>query len=144
MIFCYQLNRFLIVCLLLFTQQNSNFQGEYCPQKMQFLAQTSPADTQCKFLLVVKQMPLWVVSSEVLTTEGFVLPFPILLNPQRHSFINFCWLILKFPDLLNCPLQGKELIFLAWQLFHTLIFWRDPKYRCSFRILSRIKNSQVA
>ena len=59
MIFCSQLNRFLIVCLLseVFTQQNSNFQGEYCPPKMQFLAQTSPADTQCKFLLVVKQMP---------------------------------------------------------------------------------------
>ena len=28
---------------------------------------------------------------------------------------NFPWLILKFPDLLNCPLQGKGLILLAWQ-----------------------------
>ena len=35
---------------------------------MQFLAQTSPPDAQCRFLLEVKQMPHWVVSSEVLTT----------------------------------------------------------------------------
>ena len=36
---------------------------------MQFLAQTSPPDAQCRFLLEAKQMPLWVVSSEVLTTH---------------------------------------------------------------------------
>ena len=29
--------------------------------------------------------------------------------------LNFPWLILKFPDLLKCPLRVKELIFLAWQ-----------------------------
>ena len=34
---------------------------------MQFLAQTSPPDAQCRFLLEVKQMPQWVVSYEVLT-----------------------------------------------------------------------------
>ena len=38
-------------------------------QKMQFLAQTFPPDAQCRFLLEVKQMPQWVVSSEVLTTH---------------------------------------------------------------------------
>ena len=36
---------------------------------MQFLSQTSPPDAQCRFLLEVKQMPQWVVSSEVLTTH---------------------------------------------------------------------------
>ena len=28
--------------------------------------------------------------------------------------LNFPWLIPKILDLLNCPLRGKELIFLAW------------------------------
>ena len=35
---------------------------------MQLLAQTSPPDAQCRFLLEVKQIPHLVVSSEVLTT----------------------------------------------------------------------------
>ena len=36
---------------------------------MHVLAQTSPPDAQCRFLLEVKQMSQWVVSSEELTTH---------------------------------------------------------------------------
>ena len=36
---------------------------------MQYLAQTSPSDAQCRFLLEVKQMAQYVLSSEVLTTH---------------------------------------------------------------------------
>ena len=36
---------------------------------MQFLASTSPPDAQCRFWLEVKQMPQWLVSSEVLSTH---------------------------------------------------------------------------
>ena len=36
---------------------------------MQYLAQTSPSDAQCMFLLEVKQMAQYVLSSEVLTTH---------------------------------------------------------------------------
>ena len=70
MIFCYHVNRFLTVCLLseIFTQQNTNFQGENCPQKCNFWPKLPP-DTQCRFLLQIKQMSQWVVSSEVLTTH---------------------------------------------------------------------------
>ena len=52
---------------------------------MKFLAQTFAPDAQGSFLLEVKQMPQWVVSSEALTTHkvrGKVLfdHFQFLLN----------------------------------------------------------------
>ena len=70
MIFCYHVNRFLTVSLLseIFTWQNSNFQGENCSKNAIF-GPNSPPYAECWFLLEVKQMPQWVVSSEVLTTH---------------------------------------------------------------------------
>ena len=74
MIFSYRVNRFLTITLFceIFTEQNSNFQGENCPKKCSFWSNSPPpplTDAQCRFLLEVKQMPQWVVSSEVLTTH---------------------------------------------------------------------------
>ena len=70
MIFCYHVNRFVTVSLLseIFIQLNPNFQGENCSKNAIF-GPNFPPDAQCRFLLEVKQMPQWVVSSEVLTTH---------------------------------------------------------------------------
>ena len=57
---------------------------------------------------------------------------------------NFAWLILKFPDLLNCPLWVKRINFPGIVTDVTQILWGDPKYRCSFRILNRIENRRQA
>ena len=73
-IFCPHVNRFLTVSLLseIFTQQNSNFQGENCLKKCNFWPKLPPhPPPPCPVQVFVRSkiMPQWVVSSEVLTTH---------------------------------------------------------------------------
>ena len=51
MIFCYQLDRFLIVCLLseVFTQQNSIFKENIVPKKCNFLPKLLPLIPSASF-----------------------------------------------------------------------------------------------
>ena len=71
-IFCPHVNRFLTVSLLseMFTQQNSNFQGENCLKKCNFWPKLPPPPW-CPVQVFVKSKikPQSVVSSEVLTTH---------------------------------------------------------------------------
>ena len=85
MIFYYHVNGFWTFSLLSkYLPTKTPIFKEKIVKKMQFLS--PPPDGQCRFLLEVKQMPQWLVSSEVLTThkvwgKGSVWPFSILLNP---------------------------------------------------------------
>ena len=86
MIFCYHVNTFL-------TQWWSAFWNIYLTklfQKMQFLAQTSHPDAQCRFMLEVKQVPQWVVLSEVLTTHK-VWGKVLLDHFQFFSVLSYIW-----------------------------------------------------
>ena len=61
-------------------------------QKLQFLAQISlprPPDAQYRFLLEVKQMPQWVVSSEVLTTHKVWGRFCLTISNFAQSLATF-------------------------------------------------------
>ena len=62
---------------------------------MQFLAQTSPSDAQCRFLLEVKQMPQYVLSSEVLTTHKVWGKFWLTISNFAQSLRTFVLKVLS-------------------------------------------------
>ena len=85
MILCYHVNRFLTVSLLseIFTPQNYNFPGENCSKNAIF-GPNFPPDTQCRFFLkqnATVSSFIWSTNYTQSMREGFVWPFPILLNP---------------------------------------------------------------
>ena len=94
---------------------------------MQFLAQTSPPWCPVQVLLEVKQMPKWVVSSEVLTTHkvwGKVLfdhfQFCSILS-AGHSFLKtkekYSWVISKVVEFAGSSLTGT----VAWENFSLIL-----------------------
>ena len=125
MIFCYHVNRFLTFSLLLKylpTKEKIVKKFKQTNKQKQFKTTCRPPpppDGQCRFLLEVKQMPQWLVSSEVLTTHkvwGEVLfdhfQFCSILSDIRSYKLKWLIEVLKMFKRLSAwkVLQNKVFI----------------------------------
>ena len=147
-IFCCHVNRFLTVSLLseIFTQQNSNFQGENCPNKFNFWPKLPPPppppgilegfevmESAVNMRYIKKQVtvevPPWMRT--YLSSHLWRLKKVEFIELTSIKYCFFSWRIWVYPlknfvEIKASPLKNSIFIFSTPQEIFITYHWRIP------------------